>query len=135
MSIPLINTILRAAINDLNLGYAIATENATFDDKSVDYYLELFILPAGTIMMGKKSTSSDEMSGILQVNIWARKGVGTSIPEEISDSIIKGLPYGIELVRDSQTVRILEKSNEAAISRDGWWIFPLSLTYNTYNAR
>lgn len=126
-----VQTALDAILNQwaANNSIDVAWENVTFDPEHNEPYVASFMLPATTRAVGMGDGSTNDYTGIYQINVSTKKGNGTKRPRELVDSLLIAFDRGVSL----DGVRIEHSWASGAIPTDARYTVPISVRYRRFN--
>jgi hypothetical protein len=127
MSYYLIEKALTKSYVDLATGIPTAYTSVDFDPESADQFIDITML-AGEFTAEDK-TGFGEESGIYQISIYTRSGVGTKTAYQLADIIRANYIHGLELTSGAQKLMIQRTSRNVRGNQDGWFIIDLSVYY------
>lgn len=109
--------------------YDIAWPNVSFTP-AADPYLTSFNLPAETSTLGLSIGSSDDYSGIFQVDVRCPKGSGSNDSRTITNNVMAEFSKGSEQTANTTTVLIEQSWASGAFDiGDAWFSIPVSIRY------
>lgn len=109
------------------LGLPVSWEGVPFTKPAnLGSFLEVFVIPANTqdvTVDGKRQRET----GIFQVNVWCKTGVGTKAGEDIADAVRVAFPVvpksGTVSVESTPTIK------QAILDDSGYRIIPVIVSY------
>jgi hypothetical protein len=107
----------------------VAWENGDFQPIKDELYLRASVLPGDTVQGGLGDEGLDEHLGIYQVDIAAPAGAYKSAAYIMADKVADHFKRGSTVSYNGVNVRIRNVSRDVAGREDGWYIFPVSITY------
>jgi hypothetical protein len=127
-----IETALDSNLNDMVLLPDVAWPNAVYTPTIGTMYLRPTFLPGDTDPAAIGSTAQDVTSGLYQIDIYAESGRGQIEILEMADRIADQFKRGSVLTYNGVNVRVVRTSRGGATVRDGWFVLPVTITFNTY---
>jgi len=110
-------------------GYPVAWPNVRYDPSTAPY-LTSYNLPAETSTLGLSIGSSDDYSGIFQVDVRCPKGNGGNDSRTITNEVIAEFSKGSEQIANTTTVLIEQSWASGAFDiDDAWFSVPVSIRY------
>lgn len=109
------------------LSLPVAWEGVPFTKPAnLGSFLEAFVIPAVTLDVTVDGTRQRE-TGIFQVNVWCKTGVGTKVGEDIANAIKAAYPVvpktGTVSVESTPSIR------PAILDSSGYRIIPVVISY------
>ena len=95
-------------------------------------YLSSFLLPAETVAVGMADGSSNDFTGIYQVDVNVPAGKGTIDSRPLVDGLLTAFARGIERTVNNQKTRIEMSWRDPAIDGDAWYFVPVSIRYRSF---
>jgi len=104
---------------------SVAWQNVDFDNTNISQYAQAFMIPAQTFPIALADLSSSDFTGIYQINVYTKKGIGTKTNRDLTESLLTAFGKG----SGANGVRILQASMSGAIDDDAWLVVPISVRY------
>lgn len=130
-----IHSALNQSLIDLDLGVDIAFEGQNFDPKNI----------AGTIFISENfsynqqeslsKNTLDEITGIYQLSVCQRTGLGVAPVLTIVDQIIDNYEHNAKFTSGDQTVVIINSGRGSARMIDSWYIVDISVLFKSDKLR
>lgn len=126
-----IEAALNARLDSLAGSTDVAWQNDQYKPVLGTSYLRPTVLPAETFgaTIGPSSVGSDNNSGIYQIDIFTKAGVGGAASRTLADSIADHFKPGTELTYNSQLTRCISVSQLSPIEGKGWYHRPIEIRY------
>ena len=134
-AISSIGKILYKALEDGNLSMPIAFEGLDFDPAGEEAYLACYILRAPTLQAELGSVGCDAHTGIFQVDINYREGIGATLALNKADEVNFLFKSGASFTDSVEVVKIRNVSASRLNLVGGWATINLSIEYITYSQR
>ena len=110
-----------------NISAPIAHENAEFDPKSVDAYIEANLLPTGRESMTKDGYG--ELVGVYQIDVNVRQNTSVAAARNIVTAITNFYYDQRTFESGGTQVIILNAEMEPAQKGNGWYTVPVSVQF------
>lgn len=111
----------------------VVTEGQDFDPNPDNGYIREFVLSAGESTVGLENTSSDDSSGIYQIDVLTPRKRTKWANLAVCDTIKKGFPKGRHISRNNQYVIVVDVSMSNTFIEDAYIRHSLSVEYRVVN--
>lgn len=125
-----------AEFNDIQAALLAPLDGQSFDvawpnDKAdyTDEHVRPYVLPGDTEQATLGTTGKDETNGLLQVDIYTKRGTGRS---QIIDTVSDLYSRGTILTQGLATIRSRGPSLGASRYEGDWFITPIRINWQTY---
>lgn len=116
---------------------AVAYPNVPFPEpvaKNGMTWLRATFLPAPKMALGIDTGSSNEISGILQVDVLMAPGLGEPPAARIAQQVANWFARGTDLVHGTQRVRVNRTPYRGRLMKaDPWMMIPVSIPYQAFS--
>jgi len=126
---------VRAALDNRLLAYQtenVAPENTKFTPIEGTGYLQTFLLPAEPTQATIGASGIDRVAGIYQIDVAEPKDVGTGAQMRKVDEVVAQFARGLSLTSNAVTLTVQRSWPGPAITRDSFYIVPVSVSWFTY---
>ena len=127
-----IETALDSHLNDMALLPDVAWANAGYEPTIGTMYLRPTFLPGETEAAALGAEAQDITIGLYQIDIYAESGRGQNEIIEMADKIANQFKRGSVLTYNGVNVRVVRVSRGPAYNADGWFVLPVTITFNTF---
>ena len=126
---------LTKSLLGLSLGLDITQENVDFDPLKItgDQYLDPSFLTNEKTSLDK--TLFDEGTGVYQIKVYTKSGIGTKESTELTDTLINYYKHNLNLIEGDQCVVIINSGKNQGRNENGWWVIDVSVSFKSDIAR
>ena len=124
-----IHRALTQSIIDLNLGLAIAHENAPFDSSGIDSYIKVNSLFNEQDSITKQGFN--EVSGIYQVSCFVKSGISVAAIIGHVDTLTAYYKNNTVFTSNTQNIEVLTVGRNEGRNIDGWYIIDVSVSFKS----